>query len=119
MSPIILASGDQPEIAAGASGGRRILAAVLQLLSFVAEFGMEPEAAAHHPRIDVSGPEGVTADRRLPPEVLAALPGTPLVVEHAVLPLNFACPNLILRGPGGEATGISDVMTPWSGAVAA
>ena len=119
MSPIILASGDQPEIAGGASGGRRILAAVLQLLSFVAEFGMEPEDAAHHPRIDVSGPEGVTADRRLPAEVLAALPGTPIVVEHAVLPLNFACPNLIRRGPGGEATGISDAMTPWSGAVAA
>ncbi|MBL6454343.1 gamma-glutamyltransferase [Belnapia sp. T6] len=119
MSPIILAAGDQPEIAAGASGGRRIMAAVLQLLSFVAEFGMEPEAAAHHPRIDVSGPDGVTADRRLPPKVLAALPGEPELVEHSVMPLNFACPNLIRRGPGGTLTGISDAMSPWSGAVAA
>jgi gamma-glutamyltranspeptidase / glutathione hydrolase len=39
-------------------------------------------------------------------------------VEHAVLPLNFACPNLIRRGPEG-AIGISDAMSPWSGAVAA
>ncbi|MDB5372490.1 MAG: hypothetical protein JWP04_1132 [Belnapia sp.] len=122
MSPVILASGDQPEIAAGASGGRRIMAAVLQMLSFVSEFGMDPETAAHHPRIDVSGPEGVTADRRLPAEVLAALAaagaGVPEVVEHSAIPLNFACPNLIQRGPGGAVTGISDAMSPWSAAVA-
>jgi gamma-glutamyltranspeptidase/glutathione hydrolase len=122
MSPVIMASGTQPEIACGASGGRRIMAAVLQLLSFVADFGMDPEVAAHHPRIDVSGPDGVTADRRLPPEVLAALveagAGTPEVVEHSVMPLNFACPNLIRRTPQGAVTGISDVMSPWSAAVA-
>ena len=66
MCPVIAASGGQPEIAVGASGGRRIMASVFQLLSFVADFGMEPEAAAHHPRIDVSGPSGIGADRRLP-----------------------------------------------------
>lgn len=121
MCPVIAAAGDQPEIACGASGGRRIMAAVFQLLAFVAEFGMAPEAAAHHPRIDVSGPAGVTADRRLAPEVLAALAaaGPVEVVEHAVMPLNFACPNLIRRGPDGMAEGISDAMSPWSAAVAA
>jgi gamma-glutamyltranspeptidase/glutathione hydrolase len=118
MSPVILASGTRPEIACGASGGRRIMAAVLQLLSFVADFGMDPEAAAHHPRIDVSGPDGVTADRRLSPEVLAALPGQPELVEHSAMPLNFACPNLIRRGPDGQVTGISDAMSPWSATVA-
>ena len=94
------------------------MASVLQLLAFTADFGMEPEDAAHHPRIDVSGPDGVTADRRLAAEIQAALPGTPEVVEHSVMPLNFACPNLILRRPGGEVVGISDAMSPWSGAVA-
>ena len=64
MFPIILRDGATPWIAAGASGGRRIMAAVLQLMSFVADFGMTPEAAAHQPRIDVSGPDKVTADRR-------------------------------------------------------
>ncbi|MDN3567289.1 gamma-glutamyltransferase [Paeniroseomonas aquatica] len=122
MSPFILAAGDQPEMAGGASGGRRIMASVLQLLAFVADFGMDPEAAAHHPRIDVSGPDGLTADRRLAPEVLAALvaagAGEPEVVEHSVMPLNFACPNLIRRGPDGEVVGISDAMSPWSAAVA-
>ena len=66
MLPVILRDGDQPVLAAGASGGRRIMAAVLQMVSFVADFGMDPEAAAHQPRIDVSGPDGVSADRRLP-----------------------------------------------------
>ena len=117
----IAAQRDAPEIACGASGGRRILAAVVQTLCFVAEFGMDPEAAAHHPRIDVSGPQGVTADRRLPAEVLAALGADAPVeaVEHGVIPLNFACPNLIRRGAAGEVVGISDAMSPWSAAVAA
>jgi len=120
MCPVIAATDGQPEIACGASGGRRIMAAVFQLLSFVADFGMDPEAAAHFPRIDVSGPQGITADDRLAPAVMEALAaaGPTLAVEHAVLPLNFACPNLIRRGPDG-AVGISDAMSPWSGAVAA
>jgi gamma-glutamyltranspeptidase/glutathione hydrolase len=121
MSPIVAtaASGD-PTLALGASGGRRILAAVFQLLALVAGFGMDPEEAAHFPRLDVSGPEGATADRRLPQETLAALAGRgPLeVVEHAVLPVNFACPNLIAIGPDGERRGITDVMSPWSAALA-
>ena len=120
MSPVIAATGDAPEIALGASGGRRILAAVFQMLCFVADFGMDPEAAAHHPRIDVSGPEGVTADRRLPAEAMAALAAdaTLEVVEHAVLPVNFACPNLIRVMPDGARVGVSDAMSPWSAALA-
>jgi len=119
MCPVIAASGGQPEIAVGASGGRRIMASVFQLLSFVADFGMAPEAAAHHPRIDVSGPSGIGADRRLPEAVIAALRGEGEVelLEHGVMPINFACPNLIQRGPEGMV-GISDAASPWSGAVA-
>ena len=120
MNPAILLdeSGTMPFLAGGASGGRRILASVYQLLAFCADFGMSPEDAAHHPRIDVSGPEGVTADDRLDADTLAALGAeTPLtVVEHAVMPVNFACPNVIQRGTDGMATGISDAMSPWSAA---
>jgi gamma-glutamyltranspeptidase/glutathione hydrolase len=39
-------------------------------------------------------------------------------VEHAVLPVNFACPNLIALSPDGWRTGISDTMSPWSAALA-
>ena len=119
MCPVILRDGDRPVLAAGASGGRRILAAVLQMLAFVDRFGMDPQAAAHHPRIDVSDAETVHADARLPADVLAALQadGPTEVVEHQVVPVNFACPNLILDR-NGLRTGISDAMSPWSAAVA-
>ena len=120
MSPVILRDGERPWLAAGASGGRRILAAVAQVMSFVADFGMTPDQAAHQPRIDVSGPEGVSADRRLPPDTIAALTadGPTEIVEHGVMPINFACPNVILRDAEGSVTGISDAASPWSAAVA-
>jgi len=120
MCPIILRDGDTPILAAGASGGRRILAAVLQLLAFVTEFGMDPEAAAHHPRIDVSGPDAILADRRFGPDVLAALrdAGPTETAEAVAQPINFACPNLILARADGERIGISDAFSPWSAALA-
>jgi gamma-glutamyltranspeptidase / glutathione hydrolase len=119
MFPVVLRSGDAPWIVAGASGGRRIMAAVLQVVSFVADFGMAPEAAAHQPRIDVSGPDKVTADRRLDPDILRALQadGATEIVERTVLPINFACPNLLIQ-QGGARVGISDAASPWSAAVA-
>ena len=120
MAPIILKDGDRPWLAAGASGGRHILASVIQLMSFIADFGMTAEQAAHHPRIDVSDPEAVGADPRLPAEVIAALTndGPTELAEHGVLPVNYANPNVIVRGADGSVTGISDVMSPWSSAIA-
>jgi gamma-glutamyltranspeptidase / glutathione hydrolase len=120
MSPIILKDGDRPWLAAGASGGRRILAAVAQVMSFIADFGMTPEQAAHQPRIDVSDPDSVSADPRLPADVIAALTndGPTEIMERGVMPINYACPNVIVRDSGGSVTGISDVASPWSLAVA-
>ncbi len=119
MLPVILRDGDKPWIAAGASGGRRIMASVFQALTFAADFGMSLEEAAHHPRIDVSGPDEVSADRLLPEAVRDALAadGKVETVEHGVVPINFACPNLIAQDTGGR-TGISDAASPWSAAVA-
>jgi gamma-glutamyltranspeptidase/glutathione hydrolase len=121
MLPIIMRRTDgRPTLAAGASGGRRILAAVTQILAFVAGFGLSPEEAAHLPRIDVSGPDEVAADRRLSPNIIDALKAeSPVtVVEHAAVPINFACPNMIALGDDGMRVGISDAASPWSAAVA-
>jgi gamma-glutamyltranspeptidase/glutathione hydrolase len=90
------------------------------LASFIIDFGMDPEAAAHYPRIDVSGTDQIGVDRRLSPAIIKRLsthPGT-RTVEHTVYPSRFACPNLVLRGDDGLNHGISDVMSPWSAAVA-
>jgi gamma-glutamyltranspeptidase/glutathione hydrolase len=111
---------DKPVIAVGASGGRRIMASVFQLMSYVSDFGMTVDEAAHHPRIDVSSIDTVTADRRLGEQIIAALQadGTTEVVEHSVSPVNFACPNIIVQHPDGSRSGISDMISPWSAAVA-
>jgi gamma-glutamyltranspeptidase/glutathione hydrolase len=39
-------------------------------------------------------------------------------VEHNAVPINFACPNVIVQSADGTRTGISDAASPWSGAVA-
>jgi gamma-glutamyltranspeptidase/glutathione hydrolase len=120
MSPVILRDGDRPRLAAGASGGRRILASVTQMLAFVTDFGMDLDQAAHYPRIDVSDPEYLSADRRLPSDVIDALTadGHTEVVEHGVMPINFACPNVIISNSDGIRAGISDSASPWSIALA-
>jgi gamma-glutamyltranspeptidase / glutathione hydrolase len=120
VCPLIGARDGRPRFGVGASGGRRILAAVVQLASFVVDFAMTPEEAAHHPRIDVSGESGIAIDRRLSEAIrerLATRPGAALV-EHTVWPSRFACPNLVLRGEDGLNYGVTDVMSPWSAAVA-
>jgi gamma-glutamyltranspeptidase/glutathione hydrolase len=120
MLPIMLTEGGRPFLAAGASGGRRIMASVFQLMTFIADFGMDVDTAAHHPRIDVSSVDNVSADRRLPAEVLDALAkdGAREVVDHSAVPINFACPNAIVQHADGTRSGISDAASPWSGAVA-
>lgn len=120
MCPIVVAEDGTSVLAAGASGGRRILASMAQMLAFIADFGMTPEQAAHTPRIDVSGTETVTADIRLAPDVIAALGalGPVQVVEPTVSPVNFANPNAIARLADGRWMGISDAFSPWSAALA-
>jgi gamma-glutamyltranspeptidase / glutathione hydrolase len=120
MCPLVAAKNGRPWFGLGASGGRHILAAVLQLASFIVDFGMSPEKAAHHPRIDVSGPDGIGIDPRLDPDIVARLLAEPgaVLAEHTVFPARYACPNVVLRGEDGLDEGVADTMSPWSAAVA-
>jgi gamma-glutamyltranspeptidase/glutathione hydrolase len=122
MCPVIAmpASGSGARYAAGSSGGRRILASVYQMLAWTLDSGMDVETAAHVPRIDVSGPDETTVDCRMPAQTVAALrdAGPVIIAEHAVVPINFACPNMI-RVDASGAEACSDVISPWSAAVAA
>jgi gamma-glutamyltranspeptidase/glutathione hydrolase len=120
MCPVVVAREGEPWFGGGASGGRKILGAVLQLTSFIVDFGMDLEAAAHHPRIDVSGTNQIGIDRRLSSAIIERLSthAGAWIIEHTVYPSRFACPNVVLRGADGRNYGISDVMSPWSAAVA-
>ncbi|MFC6948375.1 gamma-glutamyltransferase [Paraburkholderia dipogonis] len=121
MCPAIVSRDGTPTLAAGAAGGRRIMAAVAQILLLVHDFDMNVEEAGHWPRIDVSGPDMVTADRRFDTKILEALRAAgPLeVVDHNVLPINFARPSIVDRRSGDVARGISDAYSPWSAALGA
>ena len=120
MCPVIVARDGRGWFGAGASGGRRIMGSVLQLASFVIDFGMSAEEAGHHPRVDVSGEHGAAIDCRMPREILDRLTARcgADIVEHAAWPNRFSCPNLVLRDTDGTHHGISDVMSPWSAAIA-
>lgn len=104
--------------AIGASGGRKIMPAVANLLSFMMDFDMDLETAFHHPRIDNSGGGTVIADESLPQAVLERLGAyTPLVTaKRSVFPYAFAVPAGVMR-EGSTNTGCTEIMTPWGDAI--
>jgi gamma-glutamyltranspeptidase/glutathione hydrolase len=118
-TPVLAQAADGRRFAVGASGGRRILPAVTQLLSFVMDYGMDLDAAVHQPRIDASEGAVVIGDKRLPQAARETL-GARFNYEEAriqTLPMKFACPSLVLR-EGGTNSGAVEPFQPWSEAVA-
>ncbi len=121
MCPVIVARDGKPWFAVGASGGRRIMPAVFQVLSMLVVHGMTLDEACHHPRIDVSGEGRCTVDPELGEDVTRAVEALmPIVMgENALYPHHYACPNAVLRDPAsGEFQGMPHTMTPPSGVVA-
>jgi len=121
MCPIVVRRGGRPWFALGASGGRRILPAVAQVLSFLVDFGMTLEEAFHQPRLDMSGDGTATLDARLPAAVEQAVAARFPIARRPldVYPLLFACPSAVLRDPAsGLHHGMSEIVSPWSGGVA-
>ncbi|MCC7546395.1 MAG: gamma-glutamyltransferase [Burkholderiales bacterium] len=116
----IVAEARGARFALGASGGRRILPAVMQLLSFVADFGMSLDEAFHAPRIDASEGALVIGDAQLPEAVHVALSARFDYVQarRQTLPFKFACPSGVLR-LGTRNAGASEPGAPWGEAVSA
>jgi gamma-glutamyltranspeptidase/glutathione hydrolase len=121
MCPVIATRSEAPWVALGACGGRRIIPAVTQLLSFLVDFSMPLEKAFATPRIDASG-EKVVCDNRFPPEVVAALAARfPVeIVEDTVYPTHFAVPSAVSRRVGAALnSGMAYVHSPATAAVVA
>lgn len=121
--PVIAEHGAR-RFALGASGGRRILPAVTQLLSFLIDGGDSLEAAFNRPRIDASERALVIGDRALDADVQSRLSaGFEYVHQHRMtLPFKFACPSGVLTTAGradGRNEGITEISNPWGDAVAA
>jgi gamma-glutamyltranspeptidase/glutathione hydrolase len=118
-TPVVAQAADGSRLALGASGGRRILPSVTQILSFVMDNGMDLDAAIHQPRIDASEGAIVIGDVRLPGEVREALRSRFDYEEARIqtIPGKFACPSLVLRN-GTTNSGVTDPAQPWGDAVA-
>jgi gamma-glutamyltranspeptidase/glutathione hydrolase len=118
-TPVVAQSADGTCLAVGASGGRRILPAVMQILSFVMDFGMDLDAAIHQPRIDASEGAVVIGDVRLKGEIRNELRSA-FDYEDAraqTLPGKFACPSVVLR-QGDTNFGAVEPAQPWGDPVA-
>lgn len=109
---------DGVAVGIGGCGGRRILPAVFQLLAQMADFGWDLDRAFHQPRIDVSGGQVVSLDRRLPDETKAKLSADFDTVEVDPLPhpINFTIAGAVRRA-GGENEGATEPQQYWSEAV--
>ena len=118
-TPVLAEAADGRRLAVGASGGRRILPAVAQILSFVMDYGMDLDAAIHAPRIDASEGAVVIGDVRLPTPVREGLRARFDYEEARVqaVPMKFACPSVVLRD-GETNSGATDIAQPWADAVA-
>jgi gamma-glutamyltranspeptidase / glutathione hydrolase len=115
--PAIMTGGSEL-VGIGASGGRKILAAVFQLLAMCTDFGFDLARAFHTPRLDVSGGDRIVVDRRMTKEAISALAKDYQVAlaEPVVYSYPFAYANAV-RCVGGTREAVCDAEHPWSEAV--
>jgi gamma-glutamyltranspeptidase/glutathione hydrolase len=97
-------------LAAGASGGQRISAAVVQIVAYVLDHGLSAQDAVATPRLDVVG-DTVLVDDRFPDDTAAELErrGHRLErVEETLSTLYFANPAaVIITDDGAMHAGVN------------
>ncbi len=121
MCPVLITRDGVPWAALGASGGRRIIPAMVQLTSFIVDFSMPLERAFAVPRLDAST-DKVLCDNRFPPELVAMIAAEmPVeVVEEGVYPGQFANPSAVMRPlSSSRNTGMAHIHSPAAAAMVA
>ncbi|CAA9551803.1 MAG: Gamma-glutamyltranspeptidase @ Glutathione hydrolase [uncultured Thermomicrobiales bacterium] len=114
QTPAIVLDGGKPRLVVGASGGRRILDAVAQIIIGHLDFGRSPQGAIGGARMDCS--EGrLLIDDRVGQEQIDAL----IARGHTVKPIHndffgggFASPTAIGYDPDGRLRGGADPFYP-------
>ena len=107
MGPVVVTDAAGTRAAAGASGGRRIIGAVAQIVINLVDRGMSPLEALQAPRIDASGPALVLPERlgRFAAD-LADLAPTVVAPAANHFALDFARANLVGAHSGGLESAI-------------
>ncbi|ETX29897.1 gamma-glutamyltransferase [Roseivivax isoporae] len=118
MCPLVAARDGTPVLALGAAGGRQIFPAIAQILSYLADVGMDLETAFHAPRIDASSPLVAVPDTA-PADAAGRIARSHkvAVVADTLYPVRFSVPSAVMRAEGGSV-GMAHPNHPWSAAVA-
>ena len=101
MSPLLVSDSNGPRMALGASGGRKIMQAVTQILMNAQDHGLSMQDSVSAPRIDCSG-EDLLANSRLDPAVIEGLRRaghSVSVVDDSFTARRFASPACIRIDP--------------------
>lgn len=118
MCPLLATRRDEPSFVMGAAGGRQIVPALVQIASFLLDFGMPVEEAIRMPRLDASTATVICDDRMGPAHVAAIARSFPVSrVTDTVYPVQFGVPNAVIRADGIN-TGMAHPTTPWPVALA-
>jgi gamma-glutamyltranspeptidase/glutathione hydrolase len=118
MCPAVLTRRGAPWVGLGACGGRKIIPAVAQLVSFLVDFAMPLERACSSPRIDASAAR-ITCDPRLGRAAIEAIAREHEVevAADAVYPNRYAVPSVVMRD-GKVNRGMAYLHSPVAAAVA-
>lgn len=119
MSPVVLSRGGRPCYGFGAAGGRTIFPTLLQIMSYVIDFGMSLEEAFHFPRVDASTGT-IVINRRTDQAVIDRLTEvfSVRVVDDTVYPTRFSQPSAVERDwISGRNRGMAHHNSPWAAAV--
>ncbi len=118
MCPLLATRGGEPAFVMGAAGGRQIVPALVQLTSFLLDFGMTLDGALQMPRLDASTSTVTCDDRMAAAHVAAIARSFPVSrVTDTVYPVQFGVPNAVIRAHGIN-TGMAHPTTPWPVALA-
>jgi gamma-glutamyltranspeptidase/glutathione hydrolase len=118
MLPSLALKDGRPWLAIGASGGRRIMPAIMQIISFLADYNMPLDEAFHQPRIDVSAPGRPFCDPLLDEASKTAVKARFAQTDEKrrdPYPLAYACPSAVMIEADGTRIGMTEIAQPWAG----
>lgn len=121
MCPTIGITGDGRSFAVGACGGRHILPAVYQIISFLCDFGLNVTDALHLARVDVSGTDLVSVMDNLPENYIKTLKErfkTTRIHKNGMSPNLFGVPQLIVADADRINHGGCMIASPMAAVVA-
>ena len=116
MCPVVVSREGRPRFALGAAGGRTIFPTLLQIMSYLFDYGMSLEEAFLEPRVDASTGT-IRINRVADPAVVACVEQEfPVeVVEDTLYPTRFSQPSAVMRDPvTGLNTGMAYHNSPWA-----